>query len=212
LCKDHYAGVVDNDDNLGRLVELLERSGRLDDTVVILTSDHGFFLGEWGLYDKRLMHEPSIRVPFIVRYPALVKPGSACDKPALNIDIAPTLLELAGLSAPPATHGRSLAPLFKGETAENWRKDWLYEYYEYPQWEHVRPHRGVRTERYKLIHYHKLPEFPDAPEEFELYDLQKDPGEAHNLHGQPGYAALTRQLLDRITQLRRETGDFSTDA
>jgi len=212
LCKDHYAGVVDNDDNLGRMIDWLERAGRLDDTVVILTSDHGFFLGEWGLYDKRLMHEPSIRVPFVVRYPALVKAGSTCDKVALNVDVAPTLLELAGLPAAPATHGRSLVPLFKGETPENWRKDWLYEYYEYPQWEHVRPHRGVRTERYKLIHYYKLSDFPDAPEEFELYNLQEDPGELHNLYSQPGYAGLTRQLMERIGQLRQETGDFSKDA
>ncbi len=212
VVKDHYAGVVDNDDNLGRVIAWLERSGKLDDTVVILTSDHGFFLGEWRMYDKRFMHEPSIRVPFMVRYPGMVKAGSVCEKAALNIDIAPTLLELAGVQAPKSIHGKSLVPLFKGESPESWRKDWLYEYYEYPQWEHVRPHRGVRTERYKLIHYYKLADFPDEPEEFELYDLQKDPGELHNLYGQPGYAALTQQLLNRISELRKETGDISADA
>jgi arylsulfatase A-like enzyme len=100
----------------------------------------------------------------------------------------------------------------KGAAPADWRKDWLYEYFEYPQWEHVRPHRGVRTERYKLIHYYKLADFPDEPEEFELYDLQKDPGELENLHGKPGYASLTQQLLDRISALRKETGDSSTDA
>lgn len=212
LCKDHYAGVVDNDDNLGRVMAWLERAGALDDTVVILTSDHGFFLGEWGLYDKRLMHEPSIRVPLLVRYPSVVKAGSTCDKAALNVDIAPTLLELAGVTTPMRTHGRSLVPLLKGETANGWRTDWLYEYYEYPEWEHVRPHRGLRTERYKLIHYYKLPDFPGQPEEFELYDLQEDPGERRNLYGQPAYAALTRQLLDRIAQLRQETGDQAADS
>jgi arylsulfatase A-like enzyme len=212
VVKDHYAGVVDNDDNLGRVVELLERSGKLEDTVVILTSDHGFFLGEWRMYDKRFMHEPSIRVPFMVRYPKIVKAGTACDQMVLNVDIAPTMLELAGVPVPASIQGRSLVPLLKGEQPEDWRKDWLYEYYEYPQWEQVRPHRGVRTERYKLIHYYKLADYPGEPEEFELYDLQKDPGELDNLHGKAGYAALTQQLLNRIGELRKETGDHAKDA
>ena len=212
VVKNHYAGVVDNDDNLGRIVELLERHGQLDDTSVIVTSDHGFFLGEWRMYDKRFMHEPSIRVPFMVRYPKMVKGGTSCDKMTLNVDIAPTVLELAGVPVPASIQGRSLVPLLKGGSVENWRKDWLYEYYEYPQWEHVRPHRGVRTERYKLIHYYKLPDFPDEPEEFELYDLAKDPGELNNLYGQAGYASLTQQLLNRIAELRKETGDHGTDA
>lgn len=211
VAKDHYAGVVDNDDNLGRVMDWLEHSGKLDDTVVILTSDHGFFLGEWRMYDKRFMHEPSIRVPFLVRYPRLVKAGSVSEQIALNVDITPTLLELAGIQPPATMHGRSLVPLLQGEQRRNWRKDWLYEYYEYPQWEHVRPHRGVRTERHKLIHYHKLAAYPDLPEEFELYDLQKDPGELNNLYGKPGYTALTRQLLDRIAELRKETGDHFAD-
>lgn len=211
VVKNHYVGVMDNDDNLGRIIEFLERSGTLDDTAIIVTSDHGFFLGEWRMYDKRFMHEPSIRVPFLMRYPKLVKPGTSSDRMTLNVDIAPTLLELAGVPAPELMHGRSLVPLLKGQHVTNWRKDWLYEYYEYPQWEHVRPHRGVRTERHKLIHYYKLADFPEEPEEFELYDLQKDPGELHNLHGQPGYGALTQQLLNRITELRKETGDHSVE-
>lgn len=207
VVKDHYAGVVDNDDNLGRIVDWLEHSGKLDDTVVIVTSDHGFFLGEWRFYDKRFMHEPSIRVPFMVRYPGMVKAGSVSEQAALNVDIAPTLLELAGVPAPAKMHGRSLVPLLKGQRPEDWRKDWLYEYFEYPQAERVRPHRGVRTERHKLIHYYKLADYPDLPEEFELYDLQKDPGELNNLHGQPGYSALAQQLMNRIGELRKETDD-----
>lgn len=211
VVKDHYAGVVDNDENLGRVVDLLERSGKLDSSVVFVTSDHGFFLGEWRMYDKRFMHEPSIRVPLLVRYPSLIKAGSTSKEMALNVDIAPTLLELAGARVPSPMHGRSLVPILKGESPSDWRKDWLYEYFEYPQWERVRPHRGVRTERYKLIHYHKLEAFPDEPEEFELYDLEKDPGELHNLYGKPGYATLTQQLLNRITELRKETGDNLSD-
>ncbi len=212
LVKNHYAGVVDNDDNVGRVFKVLEKSGQMDDTAILLTSDHGFFLGEWRCYDKRLMHEPSIRVPLMVRYPRMVKAGSSCEQMALNVDLAPTMLELAGLQVPAPMQGRSLVPFLRGERPENWRKDWLYEYYEYPDYEHVRPHRGVRTERYKLIHWHKVAAFPELPEEFELYDLLHDAGERHNLYGQPGFAALTQQLLDRIAELRQETGDQTTDA
>ncbi|MGH7950424.1 MAG: sulfatase family protein [Limisphaerales bacterium] len=211
VVKDHYAGVVDNDQNIGRVLQVLWRTGQLDDTAILLSSDHGFFLGEWRMYDKRFMHEPSIRVPFMVRYPRMVKAGSVCEQMVLNVDIAPTILELAGIQVPVTMHGRSLVPLLKGEPPEDWRKDWLYEYFEYPGAEHVRPHRGVRTERYKLIHYHKLPQYPELAEEFELYDLQNDPGELHNLHGQADYATLTRQLMDRISKLRKETGDQTTD-
>jgi arylsulfatase A-like enzyme len=211
LVKDHYAGVVNNDDHVGQVFKALENQGQLDDTVMMLSSDHGFFLGEWHLYDKRFMHEPSIRVPLMVRYPRMVKAGSTCEKMALNVDFMPTMLELAGLSVPDGLHGQSLVPFLQGGQPDNWRKDWLYEYFEYPEVEHVRPHRGVRTERYKLIHYHKLPQFPDLPEEFELYDLQRDPGELNDLYGQDGYESLTQHLLDRISELRKETGDQTTD-
>jgi arylsulfatase A-like enzyme len=111
-------------------------------------------------------------------------------------------------------HGNSLVPLMRGTNSQNgeWRADWLYEYFEYPEFEHVRPHRGVRTDRYKLIWYHALPEYPDLPEEFELYDLKHDPGELTNLYGQPGYESLTQELMGRIAVLRKETEDQTTDA
>jgi arylsulfatase A-like enzyme len=200
LVKDYYAGLVDVDENLGRLFDWLAESGQLDDTVILHSSDHGFFLGEWRMYDKRFMHEPSIRVPMMIRYPRLFQAGRTVDQMVLNLDIAPTLLELAGVPIPAHMQGQSLVKLAQGEPV-SWRKDWLYEYYEYPQSQRVRPNRGIRTERYKLIHYYM------PPEEFELYDLQTDPGETHNLYGDPQYAALTQQLLDRLTQLRRETND-----
>jgi arylsulfatase A-like enzyme len=211
LVKDHYAGVVNNDDHVGDVLKALENRGQLDDTAILLSSDHGFFLGEWHLYDKRFMHEPSIRVPLMVRYPRMIQAGSVSEKMALNVDFAPTMLELAGVSMPEGLHGRSLVPLLEGSEPGDWRKDWLYEYFEYPEAEHVRPHRGVRTERYKLIHYHKLPEYPDLPEEFELYDLERDPHELNDLYGQDGYDSLTQQLLARIGELRKETGDQTTD-
>ena len=213
LVKDHYAGVVNNDEHVGKVMESLERSSELDDTAVMLSSDHGFFLGEWGRFDKRFMYEPSIRVPLMVRYPRMVKAGSVCDRMALNVDFMPTMLELAGVPVPQLMHGNSLVPLMRGTNAQNgeWRADWLYEYFEYPEFEHVRPHRGVRTDRYKLIWYHALPEYPDLPEEFELYDLQHDPGELTNLYGQPGYEALVQELMGRIAALRKETEDETTD-
>jgi arylsulfatase A-like enzyme len=201
VVKDYYAGVVDTDDNVGKVFQALTDLGQLDDTVMLFSSDHGFFLGEWRMYDKRLMHEPSIRIPMLVRYPKMVRPGSTTKDMALITDIAPTFLDLAGVSVPEWIQGQSLVPLLKGEEPKSWRKDWLYEYYEYPGPHNIRKHRGVRTDRYKLIHYY------EAPEEFELYDLQEDPEELHNLHGDPAHAALGRQLRQRLEELRKETDD-----
>jgi arylsulfatase A-like enzyme len=175
----------------------------LDDTAIFFSADHGFFLGEWRMYDKRFMHEPSIRVPLYVRYPRVIRAGSVVEEAmALNVDLAPTILELAGVPIPAAWQGKSLLPWLRGESPANWRKDWLYEYYEYPVPHRVRPQRGVRSERYKLIHY-----YTEDPAEFELYDLREDPGERRNLYGAPGHAELARQLLERIAVLRRETAD-----
>jgi arylsulfatase A-like enzyme len=201
LTKDYYAGIVDADTNVGKLFEALSDLGQLDDTVIMFSSDHGFFLGEWRMYDKRFMHEPSIRVPMMVRYPKMIRAGSVADPMVLNLDIAPTFLELAGVEIPQWMQGRSLVPLLQGQAPANWRQDWLYEYYEYPGPHNVRKNRGVRTERYKLIHYY------EAPEEFELYDLQEDPGELHSLYGDPRYASLTSDLRQRLEELRKETDD-----
>jgi arylsulfatase A-like enzyme len=140
LVKNHYASTMAADDDLGRVLEVLTRTGKLDDTVVMITADHGYFLGEWRLVDKRLMHEPSIRIPLAIRYPKMIKPGFLNERMALNIDIAPTMLELAGLRAPEHTQGRSLVSLIKGNDSD-WRKDWLYEYYEYPGWHMVQADR-----------------------------------------------------------------------
>jgi arylsulfatase A-like enzyme len=199
LVKGHYAGVVDNDDNVGRVFEALTRMGKLDDTVIVLNSDHGFFLGEWGFYNKMYMHEPSIRVPLALRYPRRIRPGVVSDKMTLNLDVTPTLLELAGLKVPEWMQGRSLAPFMQGGEPSSWRKDWLYEYYDNT---FAPRNRGVRTERHKLIHYW------EAPEEFELYDLQEDPGELHNLYGEAGSKELSKDLFQRMQELRHETGEI----
>ena len=201
LVKNHHAGVVNNDKHIGDILGALEKSGQLDDTAVLLSSDHGFFLGEWGMYDKRFMHEPSIRVPLIIRYPRAIQPGVQTARMALSLDVAPTLLELARIAVPAPMQGKSLAPFFRGADPPGWRQDWFYEYFEYPDFERVPPQHGIRTERYKLIHYYL------QPETFDLYDLQEDPGERHNIYGDARYAGLARQLRDRMEQLRRESGD-----
>ena len=201
MVKDYYVGIVAADDNLGRVFQVLGDIGQLDDTVVMFSSDHGFFLGEWRMYDKRFMHEPSIRTPMLIRYPRLVRAGSTANHMVLNTDIAPTFLELAGLEIPERIEGRSLVSLLKGEEPTSWRRDWLYEYYEYPGPHNVPRNRGVRSEQYKLIHYY------EAPEEFELYDLKEDPGELHNLYGDSRFATLVRDLRQRIHELREATDD-----
>ncbi len=200
LVKDYNAGFAGVDDNIGRVLDWLEKSGQMDNTIILLTSDHGYFLGEWQAFDKRFMHEPSIHTPMMIRYPKAFQPGVKIDQMVLNLDVAPTLLELAGVEIPAPMQGRSVVKLAQGNQAD-WRKDWLYEYFEYPAAEFVQPHRGVRTERYKFINYFL------EPQEFELYDLQEDPRELKNLYGDPRYAAIQNHLLNRLTQLRQETGD-----
>jgi arylsulfatase A-like enzyme len=201
LIKDHYAGVESNDEDVGKVLEALTAGGKLDDTVIMLSSDHGFFLGEHTFYDKRLMYEPSIRIPMMLRYPPLIAAGTVRNEMVLNIDVAPTLLELAGIQPVSTMQGRSFLPLARNRPVSDWRKDWLYEYYEFPGAEEVRPHRGVRTERYKYIHFFL------EPQEYELYDLQTDPNEDENLYGKPEYAELTARMQTRLEELRRETGD-----
>ena len=201
LVKDHYATTVAADDNLGQILDVLARTGKLDDTAILFTADHGFFLGEWHSFDKRLMHEPSIRIPLFIRYPKLIKMGSVNDRMVLNLDVAPTVLELAGVKVPDGMQGRSVLPLINGN-APGWRKDWFYEYYEYPGPHNVPKNRGIRTERYKLIEYYE-----ENPKEYELYDLENDPEEFHNLYVDRHYAELSKELLRRLEELREESGE-----
>ena len=200
LVKDHYVGVEDNDRNIGEMFGALEKSGKLADTAMVWSSDHGFFLGEHRFYDKRLMYEPSIRIPMVVRYPRRVKAGTTSREMVLNVDVMPTLLDLAGIKPAASVQGTTFMPLLEGKRV-SWRKDWLYEYYDFPGSLEVRPCRGVRNERYKYIHY-----FLD-PQEYEFYDLQTDPHEMHNLYGDPAYKDLIARHATRLEELRRETGD-----
>ena len=197
VVKDYYAGLVAVDENIGRILSYLDKKRILDDTAIVQTSDHGYFLGEFRLFDKRQMHEPSIRVPLQIRYPSRIPAGTVRKEQVLDIDLAPTFLDLASVPIPAHMQGKSVLPLAKKPDPE-FRKEWYYEYFEWPNPEGVRPHRGLRTDRYKLIHYVR------DPQEFELYDLQTDPGETTNLYGKPEHATLQQELLSRLDTLQQK--------
>jgi len=201
LVRNYYRVLLSVDENLGRVLDLLDKEGLARNTVVIYTSDNGHFLGEHGLYDKRLMYEPSIRVPMIVRFPARAKAGLV-DRShmVLNVDMAPTLLELAAVPAAGGFHGHSVVPLLEGRDPP-WRDAFLYEYYEYPADLCVRKNRGVRTTTHKLIHFY------EQPEEWELYDLVSDPDEMVNLASRRDQAPRVRELKAKLEQLRHELAD-----
>ncbi len=197
MAKDYYAGLVAVDENIGKVFQYLEKKNILDDTAILHSSDHGFFLGEWRLFDKRLMHEPSIRVPMMIRYPKRVPAGTVREEQVLDLDVAPTLLDLAGVPIPRHMEGKSMLQLTQAADPE-FRKEWYYEYFEWPNPEGVRPHRGIRTEQHKLIHYVM------EPQEFEMYDLAADPGEINNLYGNPRCADVQKKLWDRMQELQAQ--------
>jgi arylsulfatase A-like enzyme len=204
MVRDYYRVLMSVDENVGRLLDQLDRDGLASNTIVVYTSDNGFFLGEHGLYDKRLMYEPSIRVPLVMRYPERVAAGQVDRRNmVLNVDILPTLLQLAGVPLPSGRHGRSLVPLLDRATVP-WRDAFLYQYDEYPAGHCVRKHRGIRTAQWKLIH------FFEQPEEWELYDLARDPDETRNVVSDARNGGVVRELRARMAQLREELRDFDT--
>src|SRR5262245_16382384 len=198
--QDYLAVVQSVDDNVGRLLTYLDREGLTKNTMVIYTSDQGFFLGDHGLFDKRFMYEESLRMPFMVRWPAAIKAGSVADAMALNVDFAETFLDAAGLKAPADMQGRSLVPVMRGQTPKDWRSSMYYRYYHDPGDHNTRQHYGVRTATHKLIYYW-------TKDQWELFDLVKDPMEMHNLYGQPGQDALTATLKTELARLKKEVKD-----
>ena len=202
LVRNYYRTLLSVDENVGRVLEFMDKNDLTKNTVVFFTSDNGFFLGEHGLFDKRLMYEPSIRVPLLVRYPGHTPAGSVDSKDmVLNVDFAPTMLELAGMPILPSMQGHSMVPLLEGKSAP-WRDAFLYEFYEFPDADHcVRKNRGVRTARWKLI------QFWEQPQEWEMYDLQNDPDEIHNLAGRKEFAKTMSELRAHLDELRKQTGD-----
>ncbi|MBI1872919.1 MAG: sulfatase [Acidobacteria bacterium] len=198
--QDYLATVQSIDDSVGRLLDFLDRSGLAKNTLVIYTSDQGFFLGDHGLFDKRFMYEESLRTPLLVRWPRAVKAGTRSDAIALNVDFAPTLLDAAGLAVPADMQGRSLLPVLRGRTPPDWRTSMYYRYYHDPGDHNTRAHYGLRTRTHKLIYFWKK-------DQWELFDLANDPFELHNLYGQPGHDTLTATLKAELLRLKQAVRD-----
>ena len=198
--KDYLATIQSVDDNVGRLLTFLDTSGLTRNTIVVYTSDQGFFLGDHGLFDKRFMYEESLRMPFLVRWPAAIKAGTRTDAIALNVDFAPTFLDAAGLPVPADMQGRSLVPVMRGRTPADWRTSMYYRYYHDPGDHNTRAHYGVRTRTHKLIHFWKK-------DQWELFDLLNDPSELHNLYDVPGQETVTAALKAELLRLKQAVRD-----
>ena len=198
--KDYLRTIKSVDDSVGELLDYLEESGLAENTVVVYTSDQGFYLGEHGWFDKRFMYEESFRTPLLVRYPKEIKPGTVIDALVQNLDYAPTLLDYAGIKAPEDMQGESFRELVAGKT-KKWRDAVYYTYYEYPAVHMVKRHYGVATDRYKLMHFYY------DNDEWEMYDLQEDPMEMKNIYDDPDYAKVREDLHKKLEELRKKYGD-----
>jgi len=198
--RDYLATIQSVDDNVGRVLTFLDRNGLARNTIVVYTSDQGFFLGDHGLFDKRFMYEESLRMPFLVRWPAAIGRATTSSAMALNVDFAPTFLDAAGVSIPPDMQGRSLLPIFRGRAPSSWRTSMYYRYYHDPGDHNTRAHYGVRTQTHKLIYYWKK-------DQWELFDLVTDPHEMHNLYNQPGQEKLTASLKAELLRLKNAVRD-----
>lgn len=196
---DYLACVASVDESVGRLLAYLKVTGLETNTLVVYSSDQGFFLGEHGWFDKRWIFEESLRTPLLVRWPGVIQPGSVNKALVSNLDFAETFLQAAGLPAPSRMQGRSLMPFFHGEMPDNWRKSFYYHYYEHPAVHNVPKHYGVVTDRYKLVHFYE-PEY----DYWELFDLQKDPGEMHDVIRQSEYAPVREELEKELARLRMQ--------
>lgn len=204
--KNYLRVIRSVDDQVGRLVKYLKEHDLYENTIIVYMGDQGFFLGEHGLYDKRWMYEEALQMPCLISYPKAIKKGQNLSKLALNIDIAPTLLDYAGVKIPKDIQGESLKPLLaKGDQGvKSWRKSAYYQYFEYPKWHNVQPHYGVRTDRFKLIHFYYNVDV------WELYDLKNDPNEVNNLYGDRKYEATVKELKAEITRLQKKYDDAQT--
>jgi arylsulfatase A-like enzyme len=195
--KDYLRVIASVDDNVGRVLDYLDQNGLAENTIVVYTSDNGFFLGDHGWFDKRFMYEQSLRVPLIVRYPGKVKAGTVSKAMTVNVDYAPTFLDYAGVAVPGDIQGKSLRPILEGKTTPaDWRTAVYYHYYEFPQPHHVHPHLGVRTEQYKLMYFTDL-------NEWEMYDLKKDPNELKNVYLEPEYSEVRDMMNKELAKARK---------
>lgn len=199
--KDYLKVVKSLDDNVGRVLDYLDEHGMLKNTLVVYTSDQGFYMGEHGWFDKRFMYEESFHTPLIMRLPDGFSRRGDIDEMVQNIDYGPTFLDLAGVEVPSDMQGVSLVPLLRGEHPDNWRDALYYHFYEYPAEHMVNRHYGVRDGRYKLIHFY------NDVDQWELYDLQTDPAEMHNIYGQPGTEQITATMMAKLKDLQEQYDD-----
>jgi arylsulfatase A-like enzyme len=181
------------DDNVGRVLDYLDEAGLAENTLVMYTGDQGFFLGEHGLYDKRIMYEEALRIPLLARWPGNIKPGSTNDDIVLNLDFAQTMIDAAGAQSDPNMQGRSFLPILQGQTPSDWRQSMYYRYY-YSHFE-TEPHWGIRTHQHKLIYFDRI-------DQWELFDLKKDPQEMNNVYSDPEYASVVDELKQELTRLQ----------
>lgn len=198
MIRDQLRTLASVDESVGRVLDTLKETGQLDNTIVIYSSDNGFFWGEHRLWDKRAAYDESIRDPLLIRYPKLIKPGTVIDQLVLNLDIAPTALELAGVKIPESYAGRSLLPLFKGDVA-GWRDTILTEYFREKQYPNTESWQSVRTDRWKLIHFTTVKDMD------ELYDLKTDPNEMKNVISDPANKETLDQLRAKLGELLKQT-------
>ncbi len=208
--KDFLRSGAAIDENIGRLLDYLDRQDLAENTIVIYTADQGYFMGEHGMFDKRMMYEESMRMPFVIRYPKEIEAGITNDDIILNTDFAPSLLDYAGLSMPNGMQGRSFRSNIGGQTPDDWREAMYYRYWMHQQ--HRPAHLGIRTKRYKLIYLYGQPlrdiygEEPTKPA-WEFYDLRKDPKELQNLYGNPAYTQEIERLKSQLLKLKQQAGD-----
>lgn len=211
--KDYLRCVASVDDNVGRVLYWLEEKGLAENTIVIYTSDQGFYLGDHGWYDKRFMYEESLRMPFVIRYPKEIKPGSIQKEIITNVDFAATWLDYAGIDIPEEFQGYSFRPLLNGVVPADWQKSLYYRYWMHRAHHNVYAHYGVRTDRYKLIYYYAeacgKPNTIDNPgkKEWELFDLENDPCELFNRYNDPDYSGIVKELTDELHRMQDQVGD-----
>ena len=228
--KDYLRVVQSVDDNVGRVLDFLDEQGLTENTIVVYTSDQGFFLGDHGWYDKRFMYEESLKMPFVIRYPKEIAPGSTNDDLVLNVDFPALFLDFAGIPVPAEMQGRSFRPLLQGSTPPDWREAIYYRYWMNGAHHNVAAHYGIRTHKYKLIYYYyyydgcdqagtrdglcaglgDTPSLGDFEPEWEMFDLEKDPCELNNVISDPAYAGVVRELTDQLHRLQDEVGTNDT--
>ncbi|MBZ0254569.1 DUF4976 domain-containing protein, partial [bacterium] len=198
--KDYLRCIASVDENIGRVLDYLDDSGLAENTLVIYSSDQGFFLGDHGWFDKRWMYEESLRMPLVARWPGVIDRGTVNKDLVQNLDFAETFLDVAGAEIPEDMQGASMKPILEGNTPDDWRDAIYYHYHEFPAEHQVQRHYGIRTKRYKLVRYYLI-------DEWELFDLEIDPREMNSVYGDKDYNVIANYLKGELYRLQKQYGD-----